>query len=159
MRRSPMDAALIQPWWSRSSRLAQHMRNSTSKPCEKNGSEDSRFQPLLCTRQEEKREEENEKRSKRKAPRASSQQMVHKRQVGVTKALRLVLLWILLGTRMQMVTAVEEEISIRQETNRMIEKVHVPLAGGGIRYKRMKTCDRVWRPRGDWAKRKSKNSW
>ena len=33
VRRRPTDPALIQPWWSRSSRLEQHMRNSTSQPC------------------------------------------------------------------------------------------------------------------------------
>ena len=63
MRRSSMDVALIQPWWSRSSLLEQHMRNRTSNPCKKDESGDSRFQPLLCTRQ--KREEQTGKRSKR----------------------------------------------------------------------------------------------
>ena len=43
-----------------------------------------------------------------------------KHQVSVVKALRLVLLWILLSTRVQMVKVVEEEISTRQEMDRMI---------------------------------------
>ena len=45
--------------------LGGGMRDSRSKPCKKNSSEGSKFQPLLCTWQEEKREEESGKRSKR----------------------------------------------------------------------------------------------
>ena len=95
------------------------MRNITSKPCRNNSSEDSRLQPLQSTWQEEKREEngKHRKRSRRKR---------QERQVGGMKALRLVLLWILLGTR----SAVEEEISIRQETDCMLEIVSVIRAGG-----------------------------
>ena len=52
-----------------------------------------------------------------------------KEKLGVTKAPQWVLLWILLGTRMQMVKAVEEEISTRQETDCMPEKVPVPSRG------------------------------
>ena len=66
--------------------------------------------------------EEYGKRSKRKERPVSK--WVHKRQVGVTKASRLVLFWILFGTRVQMVKVVEEEVSIRQEMDRMLEKVH-----------------------------------
>ena len=42
------------------------MRDSRFKPCKRTSSEGSRFQPLLCTWQEEKKEEESGKRSKRK---------------------------------------------------------------------------------------------
>ena len=55
--------------------------------------------------------------------------MTKRQQVGVTKALRWVLLWILLGIKMQMVEAAEE-------------KVPVPPADNEIRWRRMKSCDR-----------------
>ena len=80
------------------------------------------------------------------------------RRVGVTKALRWVLLWILLGTRMQMVKTTEEEISTRQETDCVLEKVPVPRAGDEIRWKRMRTCDGEKGRRRILAKRKNKNS-
>ena len=101
---------------------------------------------------EEKREEENGKRSKRKERPVNK--WVHERQGVVTKASWLVSLWILLGTRMQMVKAVEEEISIRRKMDRMIEKVHALHAGGGMRYKRMKTCERGRKGEGDWQREK-----
>ena len=123
------------------------MRNITSKPRRKNSSEDLRLQPLRSTWQEEKREEngKNEKRSRRKRKGW---------QVGGTKALRLVLLWILLGTRMHIAKAVEEEVSIRQETDCMLQKVPVPRAGDEVRWKRMRTCDRGRNGGRDWGKRK-----
>ena len=71
--------------------VEQYMQNVTSKPCRK--IEDSRLQPLPSTWQEEKTEKngKNGKRNRRKRK---------EEQEGVTKALRWVLLWILLGTRM-----------------------------------------------------------
>ena len=131
----------------------QHMRNSTSRPCKKNASEGSRLQALLCSRQEEKREEENEKKSKRKERPVNK--WVHKRQVGVTKASRLVLPWILLGTRMQRVKAVEKEIYLNTPGNGSHDREDSRM-GGGIRYKTMRTCDRGWRAGGDWEKQKVK---
>ena len=85
VRRRQMDAALNQPWWSRSSHLNSTCRTVHSSPARRVGSEGSRFQPLLCTREEEKREEENGNRSKRKERPVNT--WVHKRQVGATKAL------------------------------------------------------------------------
>ena len=81
------------------------------------------------------------KRSKRKEQPVAK--WVHQRQVGAMKAFQLVLFLILLGTRMQTVKAVEEEeISIRQEMDRKIEKVHVHHADSSNTCKRMKFCDR-----------------
>ena len=50
--RSPMDAASTLVW-SSFSPWRPRMRDSRSKPCRKNSSEGSKFQPLLCTGQEE----------------------------------------------------------------------------------------------------------
>ena len=52
--------------------------------------------------------------------------MTSRRQVGGVKALRWVLLWILLGVRMQMVEALEEEIPAHQETGYMLDTALVP---------------------------------
>ena len=52
--------------------------------------------------------------------------LVHLRRVGAMKAFRLVQFVILLGTRMQTVKSVEEDISIRQELGRTIETDLVP---------------------------------
>ena len=79
-----------------------------------------------------------------------------RRQVSVTKALRSVLLWILLGIKM-LVEAAEEEISTRQETDCMLEKVPAPRVGNEIRWSKMKTCDRERKEGGYWQKKK-KNS-
>ena len=87
-----------------------------------------------------KRRERRRVRSKRKE--RSVAKWVHKRQVGAMKAFRLVLLLILLGTRMQTVRAVEEEISIRQEMDHKIEKVLVPHADSSNICERMKCCER-----------------
>ena len=84
--------------------------------------------------------------------------MMRRRQVGVTKAPRWVLLWILLGIKMHMVEAAEEEISTRQETECMLETAPVPRAGNEIRWKRMNTCDRGWREGEHWQKGKSEHS-
>ena len=65
------------------------------------------------------------------------------------KAFRLVLLLILLGTSMPIVKAVEEEISIRQEMDRIIEKVLVLHADSSNKCKRMKFCEREWKEGGD----------
>ena len=75
--------------------------------------------------------------------------------MGVAKALRWVLLWIMLGTT-YMVKAVEEEISTRQETDCMLEKVPVLRAGDEIRWKRVRTCDRGWKEGEYWQKIKFK---
>ena len=71
---------------------------------------------------EEKNDSKRLKRSRCKEQLVAK--WVHQGQAGAMKAFRLVLFLILLGTRMQMVKAVEEEISIRQEMNRIIETVH-----------------------------------
>ena len=74
MRRSLMDAALVQPWWSRSSRLDQLTQGSISKPFKRSSTEDLKFQPLLYIRQEEKRERGGECEEEQ-AQRAASQQL------------------------------------------------------------------------------------
>ena len=74
------------------------------------------------------------------------------------KAFRRVLFLMLLGTRMQTVKAVEQEISIRQEMDRIIEKVHVPHVDSSNRCKRMKFCGIEWKERGDWQEKKGRNS-
>ena len=112
------------------------MWSSTSehytKPCRKISSEDSRLQLVWSSWQEDKREREREREKNGKET-----GMRKRRQVGVTKALRWDLLWILLGTKMQMVEAAGEEISTRQETDCKLEKVSVFRAGNEIRWKRM----------------------
>ena len=117
------------------------MQNITSKPCRK--TEDSRLQPLASTWQEELREENGKNGKNGKTNRRKRKEG----QEGATKALRWVLLWILLGTRMQTVK-VAEEISIRQETDCMLEKVHE------TRWMRMRTCDRGQKEGRDWKKKK-----
>ena len=74
------------------------------------------------------------------------------------KVFRLVLLLILLGTRMQTVKAVEEEISIRHEMDRIIEEVHVSHAGGSNRCKRRKFCERESEEGGDWQREKEETA-
>ena len=58
------------------------------------------------------------------------------------KALQLLLFLILVGSRVQMVKAVEEEISTRQETDRMLDKFPAPLVESSNRCRRMKTYER-----------------
>ena len=123
VRRRPTDVALIQPWWSRSSHVEQYMLSITSKPCGENSPKGPRLQPL--------RSNWREKRGKN----GKETGMMRTRQVGVTEALRLVLLWILLGIKMQMVEAAEEEISTRQETDWMLETAPFHRAGNEIRWK------------------------
>ena len=53
-----------------------------------------------------------------------------------TKALRWILLWILIGVKTQMVEAAEEEIPIRRETERMLETALVPRVGNIARRRR-----------------------
>ena len=103
-RHSPMDVALVQPRWSSSSRREQHRLCSSSlsfreKSEESTAGNISQSQPLRSMWQEENRQKSGtEIRTKRR------------RQVGGTKALRWILLWILLGVKMQTVKALEEEI-------------------------------------------------
>ena len=155
MRHSPLGAASTR-LWSSSSPWVRRRRDSRSEPYRKNSSEVSRFQPPPCTLQEEKRKEESGKRSKREEQPVAK--WAHQRQVGAVKAFRLVLFLILLGTRMQTVKAVEEEISIRQEMDRILEKVLVPRADSSSRCRRMKFCESEWKEEGDWQERKRRNS-
>ena len=74
------------------------------------------------------------------------------------KVFRLVLLLILLGTRMQTVKAVEEEISIRHEMDRIIEEVRVSHAGSSNRCKRRKFCERESEEGGDWQREKEETA-
>ena len=122
VRLTPMGAASTVSW-SSSSPGERRMQDSRSKPCKRNSTEGSKFQPLLCTWQEEKKEEKRLERSKRKEQ--PFLMWLYQRQVGAMRAFWLVLFLILLGTRMQTVRAVEEEISIRREMDRKFEKVHV----------------------------------
>ena len=80
------------------------------------------------------------------------------RQVGAMKPLHLFLFLILLGTRMQTVKVVEEEISIRLEMDRMIENFHLPHADSSNRWKRMKFCEREWKEIGDWQEKEGRTS-
>ena len=102
---------------------ATHARQQI-QALQEDSSGDSRSQPLLCTWQEEKIEEKRWKRSKRKEQPVAK--WVRQRQVGVMKAFWLFLFLILLGTTMQTVRAVEQEISSRHEMDRILEKGPVP---------------------------------
>ena len=53
---------------------------------------------------------------------------------------------------------VEDEISIRQDMDRVIEKVHVLRADSSNRCKRMKFCEREWKERGNWQDKNGRNS-
>ena len=119
--RRPTDVALIQPWWCRSSHVEHHTQNTSSKPCRKRSTEGSRLQPLPSKWQEQEREKIVKETG-----------MMRRRQVGGTKALRWVLLWILLGVKKQMVEALEEEIPANQETDRMLETARVHRVGHEI---------------------------
>ena len=55
MRRNPMDAASIQPCWSRSSHLEKHGRQILSISCSKSSSRSTGLQASQCKRQERKR--------------------------------------------------------------------------------------------------------
>ena len=134
--------------------LGRRMRDSRSNTSRKNSSEGSRSQSPLCTWQEKKRKEESGKRSKRKEQPVAK--FVHKRQVGAMKAFRLVLFLILLGTRTQTVNAVEDEISVRQEMDRRLEKVPVPRADSGKRWRRVDTCESQCTERGRGLAREKK---
>ena len=102
------DSVMEQPFtWKR------RMQGSRSKPCKRSSTEGMKFQPLLCIWQDEKKEEKRLERCRHTEQPVAK--WVHQRQVGAMTALRLVLFMILLGTRMQTVNAVDEEISIRQE--------------------------------------------
>ena len=105
-----MDAASMR-LWSSSSLWERRMRENSSKVCKRNSPEDSRSQRHLHKCQEGKKEEESWKRSKRKEKPAITAKWDLHRQVGAMKAFQLVVFLILLGFRVQMVKAVEQEIS------------------------------------------------
>ena len=66
----------------------------------------------------------------------------YEKEVGGIKAQRWILWWILIGVKMHMVEAVEEEIPARQEMERMLETALVPRVGNidGL-------CDKGWKER------------
>ena len=134
VRRSPMDVALIQPCWSRSSRLEQQRQNTSSKPCRKSPTEGPGLQPLQSKCQEEKRKKIGKEIG-----------VVRRRQLGGTKALQWILLWILLGAKMQMVEALEEKIPAHPETECMLVTALVSRVRNEIRGKMMDACDKGWR--------------
>ena len=84
--------------------------------------------------------------------------MMRTRQVGGMKALRWILLWILIGVKMHMVEAVEKEIPARQEMERMLETALVPRVGNTARWRMMDSCDKGWKEGERWQKVTSKNS-
>ena len=92
------------------------------------------------------------------AQRAASPKSVHKNQVGAMKVLRLLLLLILLGTRVEMVRAVEEEISTRKEMDRILENVLVHRADSSNRCVRMKFCVSDWKVEEVWQERTRRDS-
>ena len=91
--------------------------------------------------QEEKEEEKRLKRTKHKEQPVAK--WLHQHQEGAIKASRLVLFWILLGTRMQVVRAVEE-ISIRQEVDHTIETVHAVLEVNSRSLRRIPSFEGRW---------------
>ena len=74
------------------------------------------------------------------------------------KAFRLVLFLILLGTKMHTVKSMEEEISIRQEMDRKLNKVLVHRADSSSRCRRMKFCESEWKEGGDWQEREKEGT-
>ena len=66
--------------------------------------------------------------------------------------------FILFDTRMQTVRAVEQDISTRQERNRILEKVSVLPADSSNKCRRMYMCGSRWEGRGDWQETKRRNS-
>ena len=76
--------------------------------------------------------------------------------MSVVKVLRLILLWILIGVKMQMVEAAEEELPARQEMVIFFETPIVPRLreGNRARWKRRNACDRGWRAGEHWQKEK-----
>ena len=73
--------------------------------------------------------------------------MMRRRQVGGMKALRWILLWILIGIKMQMVEAVEKEIPARQEMERMLETALVHRVGNMARWRMMGLLKKTTRGR------------
>ena len=67
-------------------------------------------------------------------------------------------MWILIGVRMQMVEAAEEEITARRQIVRMLETALVPRVGNMARWRRMDSCEKGRRAREHWQKEKGKNS-
>ena len=63
--------------------------------------------------------------------------MVRGRQMSRMKALRWILMWILIGVRLQMVEAAEEEIPARREMERALETALVPRVGNMARWRKM----------------------
>ena len=60
----------------------------------------------------------------------------------------------LIGVRMQMVEAAEEEIPARREMERMLVTVLVPRVGNMARWRRMESFDKGWRAGEHWQKEK-----
>ena len=61
--------------------------------------------------------------------------------MGGMKALRWILLWILIGVKMQMVEGVEEEIPASQEMERKLETAVVPRVRNMARWTMMDSCE------------------
>ena len=117
VRRNPMVAALIQPFWSRGSKF---------QLCSKSLSGSTELRTLRSSGQEEKTKEIEKETG-----------MMRRSKVGGMKALQWILVWILIGVRMQMVEAAEEEIPVRREMERMLETAPVSRVGNMARWRRM----------------------
>ena len=132
------EAALIQRYGSRSSE--RHGQQVLSKTRSKSLSGSTEHQAFRSKGQEEKRG----KRGK---------SGMRARQMSGMKALRWIVLWILIGVRMQMVEVAEEEIPARREMERMLE-----TARSWQDEKKKGSFDEGRRAGEHWQKEKSKNS-
>ena len=92
LRRSLMDAALIHSYGSRSSHLERHGQRVLSKSRSKSLSGSTELQAFQSKGQEEKRGKSGKEIG-----------MMRGRQMSGMKSLRWILLWMLIGVRMQMV--------------------------------------------------------
>ena len=97
MRRSPMDAASIQPYWSRSSLLEQHGQKFLSISRTRCLSGCAGLQAVQSREQEQKRKNLGKEIG-----------MMRTRRTSGMKLVRWILLWILIGVKMRMVEAAEE---------------------------------------------------
>ena len=130
VRRNPMGVVLIQPYGSRSSHWEKDKQPVFSKLYSKSLSGSTELQTLQSSEQEEKRKEIGKETG-----------MMRRSKVGGTKALPWILLWILIGVRVQVVEADEEEIPARREMDRMLETARVPRVGNMATYRRMESFD------------------
>ena len=73
--------------------------------------------------------------------------------MGGMKALRWILLWILIGVRMQMVEAEGEKIPARREMERMLETAPVPRVGNMAKWRRMESFDKGRRAGEHWQEK------